>query len=179
MLSASASLCGTEPAVPEVCLCYIHLRTIHRPQALSHDSLTTTKGGTVTTVLLGKELSLRDAQELQGEPLPERGRGSRPSAGPRASLCEGERRATRLSVWGGSTGPCAAPHASVCVCVGGCRAVRPATWSRGAGVDSEPWTTSAVTLFLAPSEVLKKPLKTVSPGTCLCTVYGHPLCAAK
>ena len=105
MLSASASLCGTEPAVLEVCLCYIRLRTIHRPQALSHDSLTTTKGGTVTTVLLGKELSLRDAQELQGKPLPVRGRGSRPSAGPRASLrvCEG-----------GAPG-----HAPLCVCVRG------------------------------------------------------------
>lgn len=48
----------------------------------------------------------------------------------------------------------------------------------------QEWTQShgpsfAVPLFLAPSEVPKKPLKTISPGICLCRVYGHPLCTAK
>ena len=104
---------------------------IHRSQVLSHDSLTTTKGGTITTVLLAKELSLRDAHELQGEPLLARGRVTGPSAGPRAYLCEGAGPHAPLSGAGGGAAlydrgtPGRRPgHTPVCGCWrwgGGCR----------------------------------------------------------
>lgn len=108
----------------EGCLCYILIRMIHRSQVLSHDSLTTTNGGTITTVLLAKELSLRDAHELQGEPLPARGRVDRLSAGPRASLCWGPGH-TRLSLLGaGGAGPSAGPRAPLSM-TGGAPGQRP------------------------------------------------------
>lgn len=97
--------------------------------------------------------------------------GAGPSAGPlRTSLS--------LSVLGGEG---AGPLAPLCLCRGG--GAGPSTGHRCLCKGQE-WTQShgpsfAVPLFLASSEVPKKPLKTISPGICLCRVYGHPLCTAK